>query len=470
MRLHNNREGLSFTSANQEAVEDFDETVKRYLQFHTDIGSALKSTLSHDPQMPMALCLRGYFYLLMGMRPLVDKARQLAEALDSQRSSYTEREQKHIDALGCWTKDSLCSATKHWEEIAQTYPRDILAIKMAHFGYFYLGRSSDIRDGIADAIDHWLDSDALYPYMLSMMAFGLVEAGLLRKAEDFGKRALKLTPNDPWGVHAVAHALETTERKAEVIDWISKHEEYWSKANNFRYHIHWHRALVHLEQGNYQSALDWYDRTVTTENSVEYLDICNEASLLMRLELCAVDLDDRWLSVANKASERINDQVMGFADVHYMMALCSSRLSEHHKLAQTLMENIQRYSESGTDNAQAYRLAVVPLARALLLFRNEQYTECAETLLDCAPTTHTAGGSHDQRDIYNYLAAEALFRSDPTNPRTISYLARRSFQAPYNQHNWKLYLQALRLTNQRQALSKARERCTTTAHFDLLEE
>jgi len=465
-----NREGLEFTVANAQAMVAFDETVKRYLQFHQDIGAALKSTLSHDPEMPMALCLRGYFYMLMGLRPLAEKAAQLAQTLQQQRAAYTAREQCHIDALACWARESLRGATERWEAIAREQPRDVLAIKMAHFGYFYLGQSSRIRDGISETIDFWSEDDALYPYMLSMMAFGQVEAGDLQQAEAYGRQALQRTPLDPWGVHAVAHALEPTGRKADALEWIARHEKNWNSANNFRYHIHWHRALIHLEQGELQAALDAYDRTVFAADSVEYLDVCNEASLLMRLELNGVDVGARWTAVAHKAGSRIDDQAMGFADVHYMMALASSTEPEHQAQAQTLMANLARYGASGTDNAQAYRVAVVPVARAILAYRQGKYRECADALLACAALAHTAGGSHDQRDVYEYLTAEALFRADPTHPQTIAYLARRSVCAPYNRHNWRLYLKALRQAGHAQALSIAAERCQSTIHAHLLND
>jgi len=469
MSLLRNREGLEFTAADAQAVEAFDETVKRYLQFHRDIGTALKSALTHDPEMPMALCLRGYFYMLMGLRPLMEKASQLAEALQHRRLACTEREQRHIDALACWARESLHEATGYWTHISREYPKDILALKMAHFGYFYLGRSTDIRDGIAEAIDFWTEDDALYPYMLSMMAFGQVEAGNLQHAESYGKRALGLTLQDPWGVHAVAHALEPTGRKADAIEWISLHETEWDAANNFRYHIHWHRALIHLEQGDPQAALDWYDRTVFAADSVEYLDVCNEASLLMRLELCGVDVDGRWEAVARKAGPRIGDQAVGFADVHYMLALSSSKEPDHLALAQTLMDNLVQYSKGATGNAYAYRTAVVPIAAAILAYRRGEYRRSADGFLSCAALAHTAGGSHDQRDIYEYLTAEALFRDDPVHGRSIAYLARRSFHAPYNRHNWQLYLKALRQAGHVQALSAAITRCRNSINADLLD-
>ncbi|KDC80015.1 hypothetical protein L514_0619 [Bordetella bronchiseptica MBORD635] len=464
MTRQRNREGLEFTAANAQAVEAFDETVKRYLQFHGDIGGALKATFAHDAQMPMALILRGYFYLLMGLRPLADKAAQLAAGLQPGRAALTEREQRHLDALACWSRDSLQAATEHWERIARAHPRDILAVKMAHFGYFYLGRSARIRDGIAQAIDSWSEDDALYPYMLSMMAFGQVEAGELAQGEASGRRALELTPHDPWAVHAVAHALEPTDRKADALAWIARHERHWSEANNFRHHIHWHRALIHLEQGDAQAALDWYDRTVVAADSVEYLDVCNEASLLMRLELSGVDVGQRWEAVARKSAARIDDQVMGFADVHYAMALCSSANPEHRQQALALAERLERYSQGGTDNAQAYRQAVVPIVGALLAFRQGRYRESADALLACADVAHAAGGSHDQRDVYEYLTAEALFRAAPAHPDTIAYLARRSFRAPHNPHNWRLYLQALEQSGQDRALAAATARRQAAAH------
>ncbi|BDC29571.1 Uncharacterised protein [Bordetella parapertussis] len=199
-------------------------------------------------------------------------------------------------------------------------------------------------------------------------------------------------------------------------------------------------------------------------NSVEYLDVCNEASLLMRLELSGVDVGRRWEAVAQKSAARIDDQVMGFADVHYAMALCSSANPEHRQQAQALAERLERYSHGGTDNAQAYRQAVVPIVGALLAFRQGRYRESADALLACADAAHAAGGSHDQRDVYEYLTAEALFRAAPAHPDTIAYLARRSFRAPHNPHNWRLYLQSLEQSGQDRTLAAATARRQAAAH------
>lgn len=45
------------------------------------------------------------------------------------------------------------------------------------------------------------------PYYHGMLAFSLEQNGKLKKAEREGKRAVDISPDDPWAHHAVAHAL-----------------------------------------------------------------------------------------------------------------------------------------------------------------------------------------------------------------------------------------------------------------------
>ena len=180
-----NAHGLPFTADSEAAVAAFDRTVMNYLSFNRETGNALKALLAIDPDMPMALCLRGYFMMLMGVGALVGRARKDVAWLAENADRMNARERMHAEALAAWSDYSLTRATAIWREISALYPRDILAVKMAHFGLFYLGNSEGIRDAAADALTAWHQDDDAQPYLLSMYAFGMEESGYPFEAEAY---------------------------------------------------------------------------------------------------------------------------------------------------------------------------------------------------------------------------------------------------------------------------------------------
>ena len=68
--------------------------------------------------------------------------------------------------------------------------------------------------------------------------------------------------------------MEMQGRQSEGIEWITAFEPHWTKANNFRFHVWWHRALFHLELGQYDTVLELYDDHIRGEepDSDDYLD------------------------------------------------------------------------------------------------------------------------------------------------------------------------------------------------------
>ena len=192
-QVHNSH-GLDFTASSAEAAVAFDQAVMNYLSFSKNTGASLKTLLTADADMPMAQCLRGYFFMLMGVGVLVPKARGDAQKLMERQTQLNPRERLHAAALDAWTGHSLARATAMWQEIAMLYPRDILAVKMAHFGHFYAGDSRCVRDGVGAVLDFWSPEDDVYPYLQSMYAFGLEECGNPLKAETVGREALARQP------------------------------------------------------------------------------------------------------------------------------------------------------------------------------------------------------------------------------------------------------------------------------------
>ncbi|MBN9427284.1 MAG: tetratricopeptide repeat protein [Burkholderiales bacterium] len=459
MLKHKNAHGLVFTCSNHDAVEAYDRTLRRYVAFDRQTGAEMKAMLALDPEMPMGRLLRGCFLMLMGVGALVGKARTEADAVMREVAVLEPREALHAEALAAWTGGSLRKATSIWTSISMEWPKDVLALKLANFGAFYMGQSRMIRDVPAAALDHWQPAEYEYSYLLSLHAFGLEECGQYRLAESAGRRALDLNPNDPWAVHAVAHVLEAAGRADEGIDWVAGQAGHWGLANNFRYHIAWHQTLFHYEKGDLAGALDAYDRLVYSDQAVEYLDICNDASMLLRLEMAGADVGGRWVPVAEKVAARGLDLVMSFPDVHFLLALCSSGDKRHRGIAEALAAQMDDFAvRSACDDADAYRRVGVGLGRAILHFRDGHYGDAARLLMEVEAELPAIGGSHAQRDLFRELTAECLWREAPQSATTASYLARATYSRPADSRNWSRYIESLDGAAARDAAMQRRAR------------
>ena len=56
----------------------------------------------------------------------------------------------------------MSEAAEGWEEIMVQYPQDMLAIKLAHDAYFYLGYQPQMRDSIARVLPYWKPDTPFY--------------------------------------------------------------------------------------------------------------------------------------------------------------------------------------------------------------------------------------------------------------------------------------------------------------------
>src|SRR5262249_17569971 len=242
--------GLPLTAAGAPAVEAYDRTVRAYLAFARDTGDQLKAVFKADADMPMAHCLKGYFFLLFSNPALDAKADPALAAAGkvAEARGANARERMHITALAAWRKGDLRKATDIWEAILIEHPLDILALKLGHFTHFYLGDGAELRDSVARVLPLWSETVPDYGFVLAMRAFGLGTTRDYGAAEDAGRGAAEINPEDVWGVHAAAHVLEMQGGALEGIAWIEGLAGHWGKSNNSRFHVGWHHALFHFER------------------------------------------------------------------------------------------------------------------------------------------------------------------------------------------------------------------------------
>src|SRR5690606_9529117 len=100
------------------------------------------------------------------------------------------------------------------------FPRDAVALQLAHQCDFLLGQSRLLRDRIARALPHWGRNEPTFGYLQGMHAFGLEEMGHYDEAWEAGTDAVSRNARDTWAIHACAHVMEMTGRTADGIAFL----------------------------------------------------------------------------------------------------------------------------------------------------------------------------------------------------------------------------------------------------------
>ena len=359
----------------------------------------------------------------------------------------------HIAAARKWLEGDFERSVRAYGDILLDYPRDLLALQVAHVGDFFLGAASMLRDRVAQVLPDWDASTPGFGYVLGMHAFGLEETALYAKAEDTGRRALELNPRDPWAVHAVTHVMEMQGRHRDGIEWLTSREDDWARDNAFSFHNWWHLALFHLDLGDVPHVLELYDRRVRPAPSEVPLEMIDASALLWRLELRGVALGERWERLADSWAPSAEHAYYAFNDVHAVMAHVGAKRFE---AAQRIVSAIARKAGESDTNGMMSREVGLPLARALLAFGVGDYEECLSQLLPIRAIANRFGGSHAQRDVLHLTLVEAALRAGRQRLAR-ALVAERTQLKPTSPFNWQLTARSLEAAGDARGAARARE-------------
>lgn len=401
--------GCEVTVENPAALASWNKTVHGFLAHAASTGINLGETLELEPQFALAQSCKGLFSLLLGRRELIQVATEaLVEAKASDRQNpVSERERHFVNALAAWLNGSLKTAIAEMEAVLEKWPHDALAMKLNHAIRFMLGDSKGMRTSLQKIADVY-KGHAGEGYFKGCYAFSLEETGDYKLAEHYGRSALELSPDDAWGLHAVTHVFDMTGRAKDGLEWIKGRETAWQHCNNFRYHVWWHIALMHLDLGNFDKVLELYDEDIRKEQTDDYRDISNATSVLLRLEFEGVDVGNRWQELSELSAARTDDNCVAFADLHYMMALCGNF---DETACGELLTNMQTAdSRQHSELTSAIKHPGVMAATGLEAFRDQNFRLAHECLSRVRPDLQAIGGSHAQRDVFERLSIEAALR------------------------------------------------------------
>ena len=407
--------GLEISTDSPAAIAAFNHLSDGFLRYRADLPDRLRALLQAAPDVGLAHCIQGYMMMLGYKAALIPAARAAEARARALAADATERERRHIDALAAWTEDNLDGAIAQWEAILRRHPHDVLAVRLAHFVNFWLGRPQDMLASIERVVPHYDAAQPGYATILACRCFANEECGNYTAAEPDGRRAIELDPGNMWAAHAVAHVLEMQGRREEGIQWVTGLAPNWEGGGNLQHHLWWHCALYHLERGEHDRVMQLYDQhfrnlhsPLTQATPDAYIDVQNAASMLFRLVRQGVDVGHRWEEIADLAESRIGDTQSAFTLPHWMMALAATHRAE---AAQRLLDGLRATSNAPGTTASIVATYALPVTEAVRLHGERRYGEAVDRMMPVIGGMYRMGGSHAQQDVLEQLFLDAATRA-----------------------------------------------------------
>lgn len=392
-------------------VEAWNATQMAFLAHGASTPDHLGTTLAADPDFALAHAVKGMFMLLLGRGELVQTAREACTAANTSDANrpVSLRERSFIDALEVWIGGHPSKVVAILDGVLVSAPDDALAMKISQAIRFVLGDAQGMRRSVESVMAAYGEDHPARGYMMGCHAFALEETGEYGRAAAMGSAALEISPDDAWGLHAVAHVYDMIGSPAKGLRWLSAREAAWAHCNNFRYHVWWHKALMHLDLGQTDIVLDLYDTLIRADHTDDYRDISNATSLLMRLECEGIDVGNRWDELAETSATRTEDGQLIFADLHYLLALVGGRRED------ATAKLVARIAADGarSDTEMEMRMATpgAAAAQGLEAFGEGEYATAFHGLRKARRHMQLAGGSHAQRDVFERLTIDAGIRA-----------------------------------------------------------
>ncbi len=400
-------QGHHLSGATEATVADYDQAVRAFNLVHGDSIGGFDAARAAAPDFAMAYLGPAWVFAVANDPGLLAQAGALVE--DVRPLRLNEREAAHLAALSHLVRGARSAAVAVMDRHLMRYPFDLLGHQGAALVDGFLGRFHWVRDRSARALPLWSKDRPGYGTMLAFHGFGLEEAGDYARAEDESREAAELEPLSFWPHHTVAHVMEMTGRPEDGLGWMAAREALWSTPSHpNRVHIWWHKALFHVELGQYEAALTLYDGPIRATQRPLAVSLTNASALLWRLDLLGCEIGDRWQDLASLWEGHADGKCLVFTDIHAAMA---ELRSGQEALVERRLGAMRETGQSDVEAARLYRTVGIPVVEALRSFHRGAYGEAVTLLLQTRWDLWQIGGSYAQRDVVDWTLAEAAVRA-----------------------------------------------------------
>lgn len=431
--------GVPTSSENAQSLALYERALAGMNCYRGDPLANIDRAIEPDPDFAMGHVFRAHASISVWEQSVVPAVAASLAQLDERSSRINDRERQHARAIRAWLNGDWRTYSATLDRLLGDYPRDLLALQAGHLADFYHADRDNLRGRVARALPEWNAADRGYGFVLGMYAFGLEECGSYGAAEEAGRHAIELEPDDCWAQHALAHVMEMQARQAEGIAFMESRQAHWAQADNgFAFHNWWHTALYYLDQGNIERALSIYDTGIRPEPTETRLMMLDAAALLWRMHLRGIDVGRRWHELAGAYQRGDENGFYAFNDMHAMLTFVATG---NVKQAQVLLDAIQASARADHTNGAMAREVGLAIVCAIEAFGREKYTEVIDLLMPVRYRAHIFGGSHAQRDIVHRTLIEAALRA-PDRALSKALTNERTALKPHCPFTWQLHARA----------------------------
>lgn len=405
--IKHDKRGNPVSAVTPEVIERFDRACDLLHAYQADPLAEVDAILAEHPDFIMGHAMRAGALATTTDKAFEPEFVKSVRAVEALAGKANARELHHIAAVRAWAEGDWVKAAECWGQASIEYPRDLLALQLAHASDFFLGSSHMLRDRIARVLPHWNRSVPGYGFTQGMYAFGLEESGAYAEAEERGREAVALNKQDGWAVHAVAHVMEMQGRAKEGAAYLAAGAHGWEPGSMFAYHLWWHKALFHIDGGEFGTPFSLFDEKVSGGGFGQALELVDGSGLLWRLSLLGQDVGQRWKKVVDNWEARVDDGFYAFNDAFAMMAFVGDGRVDAQK---RLLAAARGAANGGGVNAMMSREVGVPACEGFAAFGRGDHAKAIELLLPVCGKANRFGGSHAQRDIFSWTLTEAAMR------------------------------------------------------------
>ncbi len=395
--------GTDITIGQPDTINIWNAAMRDYLRFQGAPIGDLK--VADDPDFLLGPVYCGVMKLLSGFDPRSSTVqRDLTNARHAAEGVSTD-ERLHLDAMEAMAAGNFSTAGHIWDKCLTKRPNDVMALKGSHESFFMVGALDDMLRSAKSALDAANPEGEAYHVAVGQYAFALEENGHYAEAEAYGRLGLSLEPEDCWSMHCLAHVFESQNRHQDGMGLLKANQPIWKEQNLLNAHIWWHMALRLVEAQEFDAALELFDEELAHIPANNQFRLTDSTSLLWRLQLCGVDVGNRWSAEAEKWEAYAETHSNPFLDMHAALAFASTPDTEaSSRFFDTLKS---AHQDSDHEVGDIFRTVVRPLVDAIRLYpQDKQKAQAAfEPLL---PTFQRLGGSIVQRQIVERSYSSAL--------------------------------------------------------------
>jgi tetratricopeptide (TPR) repeat protein len=393
--------GLSVTTNSDDAIAAIDRYIDAAIALKPGMDTIVAAADANRDCAMLQACAASLFALSQSTAQ-ARRARPYLARARNRIGDLTERERIFIDAVGAGCDGDFARALGLYEQIAERWPRDLLAAKIAEFHCFETGlaaRQLGLMEKIGSA-----NPDSSHAQ--AMLAFAYELNAMRPRAEEVARAALAQDPLTVWAQHCLAHVWAGDSRIAEGIAAMERYAPAWNRFGQYiQSHNTFHLATLYRAELDFDRVLAAYHRHIwgfAPDAVVEHTDAI---LLLWYVELAGGDAGGRWREIAPRVRDKAHEQVFPFLSAIYLFAL--ERAGESAEVDRAL-EEMRRYTERQTGaTARVWKQVGLAEARGAVAYARGDFDRAAAELGAVLPEIAIGGGSDEQRAVFH----EAHFMS-----------------------------------------------------------